>query len=204
MLLKPSLEEQKNICSKLITIFDSSFVSFENRRVLYANFVETQLGMMLAICSETKIYLLEFVDKIGLSDEIKKLKLFLNANIILCNNVSDKQIFVLLQNELTNYFLGNLKEFSIPVELTGTEFQKSAWNQLKLIPYGHTVSYKTQAIALGRPSAYRAVAGANSFNKITVIIPCHRVVNSNGKLGGYSCGIERKKWLLNHEKNCII
>jgi O-6-methylguanine DNA methyltransferase len=91
-----------------------------------------------------------------------------------------------------------LQDFKTSVQLLGSPFQKLVWNELVSIPYGQTRSYLEQAIK--KQAAYRAVANANGANQIAIVIPCHRIINSNGKLGGYSGGISRKKWLIEHEK----
>ena len=98
--------------------------------------------------------------------------------------------------QLTEYFEGKRKVFDVPLNLKGTEFQLAVWNELLRIPYGHTVSYAEIAHRIGRPSAIRAVGAANGANPIPVIVPCHRVIGSNGSLTGYGGGIERKQWLL--------
>ena len=85
--------------------------------------------------------------------------------------------------------------------LLGTDFQKLAWHALTTIPYGHTKSYVEQAHAIAKPSACRAVGTANGANQLAIIIPCHRIITSTGKLGGYAGGLTRKKWLLAHERN---
>ncbi|ASG67464.1 hypothetical protein fh0823_00640 [Francisella halioticida] len=92
-----------------------------------------------------------------------------------------------------------MKNFSIPLKLTGTEFQKQVWQELLNIPYGETISYQQEAINIGKPTAFRAVANANGKNLLPIIIPCHRVINANGKLGGYTGGLEKKKLLLKLE-----
>ena len=102
--------------------------------------------------------------------------------------------------QLDEYFKGRRKTFSTKLLLRGTPFQKLVWQQLKRIPYGEVVSYGDIARAIGRPHAYRAVGGANNKNPIGIIIPCHRVIGSDGKLVGYGSGIWRKDWLLKHEK----
>lgn len=102
-------------------------------------------------------------------------------------------------SQLDEYFHKKRKEFSIPFVLEGSDFQKQVWGELSKIPYGKTVSYKEIAIALKNEQAFRAVGGANGKNPMPILIPCHRVVSHNGNLGGYSCGIWRKKWLLSHE-----
>jgi len=105
------------------------------------------------------------------------------------------------KDQLDEYFMGERKEFKLPLKLEGTDFQKSVWEQLLEIPYGDTFSYKEVAEAIDNNKAYRAVGNANNKNSIPVIIPCHRVTASNGEIGGYGAGIWRKKWLLEHEKN---
>ena len=103
------------------------------------------------------------------------------------------------KKQLVDYFQGNLKEFSLLLDPQGTSFQKKVWARLLQIGYGKTSSYAEQTNALGDPKAIRAVAGANGKNPIAIIIPCHRVIGSDGKLTGYAGGLWRKKWLLEHE-----
>ena len=102
-------------------------------------------------------------------------------------------------NQLHEYFKGERQEFDIPVNPKGTDFQKSVWNELMHIPFGQTASYKDIAIKTGNTNNVRAVGAANGKNPIAIIIPCHRIVGTEGKLTGYAGGIWRKKWLLNHE-----
>ena len=102
--------------------------------------------------------------------------------------------------QLEEYFKGRRKEFKQNLILQGTHFQKQVWRELLKIPYGKTASYKDVAAAIGRDKAVRAVGNANRVNKIGLIIPCHRVIGSNGKLVGYGGGLWRKKWLLEHEQ----
>jgi methylated-DNA-[protein]-cysteine S-methyltransferase len=102
--------------------------------------------------------------------------------------------------QLTEYFKGQRAKFSIPLILEGTEFQKAVWRQLQKIPFGRTASYGDVARAVGSPRAFRAVGNANNKNPIPLIIPCHRVIGSDGKLVGFGGGIWRKEWLLEHEK----
>jgi methylated-DNA-[protein]-cysteine S-methyltransferase len=101
--------------------------------------------------------------------------------------------------QLNAYFRGDLKDFTLSLLLEGSEFQKNVWKALCGIPYGTTISYGALARRIGKPSASRAVGGANGCNPIPIIIPCHRIINANGQLGGYSCGLEIKKYLLNLE-----
>ncbi|MBM3944975.1 MAG: methylated-DNA--[protein]-cysteine S-methyltransferase [SAR202 cluster bacterium] len=102
--------------------------------------------------------------------------------------------------QLAAYFSHKRREFDLPFDLQGTQFQKMAWLALASIPYGTTVSYATQASRIGRPAAVRAVGAANGRNPVPIILPCHRVVGANGSLVGYAAGLDIKKWLLEHER----
>ncbi|SDC42141.1 MULTISPECIES: methylated-DNA--[protein]-cysteine S-methyltransferase [unclassified Candidatus Frackibacter] len=113
-------------------------------------------------------------------------------------------ILIEAKKQLNDYFKGERKEFDLSLRINGTEFQNDVWNELIKIPYGKTLSYKDIAIAIGNKNACRAVGNANNRNNIAIIIPCHRVVGSNGKMGGYGAGVWRKKWLLEHEKSSLI
>lgn len=109
-----------------------------------------------------------------------------------------------LEKELKEYFEGNLRVFTVSLDMVGTDFQKKVWNELLKIPYGKTSSYMQQATSMGAPTSVRAVANANGMNKIAIVVPCHRVIGSNGTLTGYAGGLEKKRWLLNlenHDKN---
>jgi AraC family transcriptional regulator of adaptative response/methylated-DNA-[protein]-cysteine methyltransferase len=104
-----------------------------------------------------------------------------------------------IELELKNYFEGKLKIFTTPLFLLGSPFQQRVWKELLKIPYGTTRSYAAQATSMGEPKAIRAVANANGANQLAIVIPCHRIINTNGALGGYGGGIARKEWLLQHE-----
>ena len=102
-------------------------------------------------------------------------------------------------NQIQQYFNGTLKEFTLKLNPQGTDFQKGVWNELLNIPYGKTRTYLEQTKELGDVKAIRAVASANGKNPLAIVIPCHRVIGSDGSLTGYASGIWRKKWLLEHE-----
>ena len=102
--------------------------------------------------------------------------------------------------ELEMYFAGELKEFTVPLKLAGTDFRKKCWEALRTIPYGETISYKELASKVGNPKACRAVGGANHHNPIVVIVPCHRVIGSGGSLTGFGGGLDKKQFLLELEK----
>lgn len=103
--------------------------------------------------------------------------------------------------ELEEYFRGTRTTFSIPLLMTGTEFQKKVWQSLLAIPYGTTISYGEEARRIGKPAAVRAVANANGANPMSIIVPCHRVIGSDGTLSGYGGGVAVKKWLLQLEQS---
>lgn len=152
---------------------------------------------MIAIATDKELYLLEFLNRRQLLEEITTLRL-------LCQGIFKEEMNAILQNlkdELDAYFLGSLSEFKTPLKIFGTPFQKEAWQALQKIPFGQTRSYREQAMSLDKPKAFRAVALANSKNRLAIIVPCHRVVNHNGALGGYAAGLDKKEWLLRHEKS---
>lgn len=157
---------------------------------------DTKLGPMVAIADDKMLYLLEFVGRRGLEQEIEQLKITTKSDIL----PGKTQPINLIEQEIHQYFDGKLTEFKTPICFWGTPFQQKVWTELKNIPYGQTRSYADVAKALGKPTAFRAVGNANGSNRLVIIIPCHRVINGGGKLGGYAAGLERKKLLLNLEK----
>lgn len=148
---------------------------------IYKTYYDSPIGAIEITATESGILSLDFVD------EMKKF-----------NDIP--QILKDCLTELDEYFKGERKEFTINCELSGTDFQKKVWKALEEIPFGKTMSYKEIAEKIGNPKAVRAVGSANHNNKIAIIIPCHRVIGSSGKLTGYAGGLWRKEWLLNHEK----
>ena len=105
--------------------------------------------------------------------------------------------------QLEEYFSGSRREFDIPMDMGGTDFQKKCWQALMEIPYGETRSYSDIAMQVGSPKGVRAVGMANHVNPIPIIVPCHRVVGKNGSLTGYAGGLDMKTWLIEHEKRHI-
>ena len=168
----------------------------ENREALKASWIDAPLGPMLALADDEAIYLLEFVNRRGVEKEIERLRKKTKLPIIFGKPNPAKQI----EAELEGYFSGKIREFKTPLLLIGSPFQKRVWEELQKIPSGETRSYAEIAAAIGKPSASRAVGLANGANQIAIAIPCHRVINSNGDLGGYGGGVKRKEWLLKHEK----
>jgi len=158
--------------------------------------IQTPLGEMIAGATEDGICLLEFADRPILKSEYIHLTKLLNTTI----GEGENRHLKLLRKELAEYFDGRLKVFSVPLVFPGSEFQQSVWRELQNIPFGSTRTYRAQAESLKKPGAVRAVANANGMNRISIIIPCHRVIGSDGSLTGYGGGLKRKKWLLDHER----
>lgn len=170
-----------------------------NHLVLKAAWLDTKLGPMIAIADDAALYLLEFVDRRGLENEVKRLREKLKAAII----PGETSIIKSIESELVDYFDKGRWVFKTPLYLLGSVFQKNVWQELQKIPPGETRSYLEIAIALKAPTAFRAVARANGANQLAIIVPCHRVINASGELGGYGGGVARKLWLLEHERQSI-
>lgn len=157
----------------------------------------TPLGPMLAGATDDGICLLEFIDRRMLETQVQRLKKVLKAEFIPGTNPH----FEILNQQLEEYFEGTRQKFNVPLVTAGTEFQEKVWQALQEIPYGTTRSYKEQAERVGNPKAVRAVARANGDNRIAIIIPCHRVIGSDGGLTGYGGGLWRKRYMLDLEKS---
>jgi methylated-DNA-[protein]-cysteine S-methyltransferase len=119
------------------------------------------------------------------------------------SNIMETDLLKKAGQELKEYFEGTRLSFDLPLKMEGTEFQIKVWNALLQIPFGETRSYKQVAEAIGNPLGSRAIGNANNKNKISIIVPCHRVIGANGKLVGYEGGLDIKEKLLNLEKNII-
>ena len=115
-------------------------------------------------------------------------------------DAADHPVLRETKQQLEYYFEGTLTKFDLPLDPVGTEFQLDAWRALSNIGYGKTASYAEQALKIGRPKAVRAVGAANGKNPISIIVPCHRVIGSNGSLTGFAAGVDAKRWLLDHER----
>ena len=165
-----------------------------DRQVLYSHEMATPVGPMLAVTSATALYLLEFLTRRNLDAELAAL--LRTAEIV----PGRTAVGVALERELGDYFAGRSAVFETPLEFPGTDFQRGVWAQLMTIAAGETWSYGKLANAVGQPTAARAVASANAANQFAIVVPCHRVIASTGELGGYAGGVQRKRWLLEHER----
>lgn len=178
------------------TIFGVSPTKGKQQHIIDLKRIETPLGTMIACATSQGICLLEFTDRKMLETELKMIAKQLNATIIQGHNPH----FERLETELNEYFLGHRRTFTVPLHTPGTAFQNKVWAALQTIPYGQTRSYKEQAISIGQPESVRAVANANGMNRISILIPCHRVIGSDGQLTGYGGGLWRKNFLLELER----
>lgn len=184
--------------------FNSAFARFagaaptrtKDRLLVQVTRILTPLGPMIAAASEDALRLLEFTDRRMLETQLERLSRRTGAVMAPGTNAVLQQT----ERELVEYFDGTRSEFTVPLKPAGTEFQTGAWTALGEIPFGETRSYGQQAVAIGRPTAVRAVAKANGDNPIAIIVPCHRVVGSDGRLTGYAGGLYRKQFLLDLER----
>ncbi|MDO5692680.1 MAG: methylated-DNA--[protein]-cysteine S-methyltransferase [Pseudomonadota bacterium] len=164
---------------------------------LISHHYPTPLGDMVALFTPRGLSLLEFSrDTKGLDREWRDVERHAGAHA----QVDEDRRTRALGEQIDAYFKGKLKAFDVPLDLVGTPFQQSVWRALLTIPYGQTRSYAQQAATIGRPTAVRAVAAANGQNKVSIIVPCHRVIGSSGQLTGYGGGLPRKEWLLALER----
>lgn len=168
--------------------------------MLYTSIIESPLGDLRAIADKDALLCLEFTDCKNFEGRIAKLKKHYGCDEL---QKSGNEITQQIAGEIEAYFNGTLKAFKTPVKYSGTDFQASVWDELCAIPHGATRSYAELANALGKPKGYRAVARANATNVMAIIVPCHRVINKGGALGGYNGGLDRKKWLLDHEEKMV-
>ncbi len=159
--------------------------------------IATPLGLMLAGASTKGICLLAFMDRKRLETQIERLKKRFSNDMV----AGVSPFFEQLNTQLSEYFAGERKEFDVELDMQGTDFQNKVWQALLAIPYGKTVCYQEQAIAIKNPKAVRAVANANGANRIAIIIPCHRVIGKDGSMTGYAGKIWRKEYLLKLEAN---
>jgi AraC family transcriptional regulator of adaptative response/methylated-DNA-[protein]-cysteine methyltransferase len=157
----------------------------------------TPLGPMIAGADERALYLLEFADRRMLETQLERVRAETGRVAVPGVNEVIRQIGA----ELDAYFAGERRDFTVPLETPGSDFQRAVWEELRRIPYGETRSYGEQARRLGLPpEMVRAVGRANGDNRVAIVIPCHRVIGADGKLTGYGGGLWRKRRLLDLER----
>jgi AraC family transcriptional regulator of adaptative response/methylated-DNA-[protein]-cysteine methyltransferase len=157
--------------------------------------IETPIGGMVAAATHTHLLLLEFAHRRMLEEQLARVRRALGCELV----PGRSPVFDLLRQQLHEYFGCTRREFDLPLETPGTPFQTRVWDELRRIPHGTTTTYARVARMVGQPTAVRAVARANGDNRVAIIIPCHRVIGSDGSLTGYGGGLWRKKKLLELE-----
>ena len=151
---------------------------------MFRDHYNTPIGSMEIIANDKAVLAISFVEQ--------------------TQTVRTNALTELAKTQMLQYFEGSLKEFDIPMQPEGTEFQQRVWQALTTIEYGQTGSYAQIADKINNPKAVRAVGTANGRNPMTIVVPCHRIIGSDGSLTGYASGVERKAWLLNHEANTLF
>ncbi len=169
----------------------------KERDCVVLDWITSPLGPLVAGATDEGICLLEFTDRRMLEAQFATVKRLFQVPVVPGTNGHLER----LKQELEGYFAGTVRQFTGPLVFPGTPFQRRVWEQLLRIPYGQTWSYEQLAAAAGQPRGARAVGRANGMNRIGIVIPCHRVVNKDGSLGGYGGGLRRKQFLLDLERS---
>lgn len=164
------------------------------KNALFIHTIVTPIGELHAAIYGNALCMLEFIN-----ERAEKHLIFLEKHLS-TKAISDQKPFMLIEQELSAYFNKQLTEFSVPLYFPGTTFQEKVWESIRKISYGKVISYAQQAQMLENPKAIRAMAHANGQNRISIVIPCHRIIGSNGQMTGYGGEIWRKEWLLQLEK----
>ena len=189
-------ESESGFRSAFERVFGSTPAGAKQREAITISWIQSAVGPLVVGTTDEAICLLEYSDRRMLEAQLKTLKRRFRAALVLGKN----RLVGALQKQLDEYFAGRRREFDLPLAYPGTPFQQQVWSVLLKIPYGSTRSYQDVARQVGRPRAVRAVGTANGMNRISILVPCHRVVNSNGELGGYGGGLWRKRALLDLEQ----
>ncbi|MEX0326899.1 MAG: bifunctional transcriptional activator/DNA repair enzyme AdaA [Puniceicoccaceae bacterium] len=194
--LEASFDSSSGFREAFTRLMGQAPATFKKGEGLLCDWLDTPLGPMIAVADPHRLHLLEFADRRALAREMQQLQRFAKGRIGIGRYPPIDQV----EAELSAYFEGRKADFQTPLHLHGSPFVQQVWAQLQRIPPHETRSYLDIAKAIGRPSACRAVARANGANQIAILIPCHRVIGSDGSLTGYGGGIWRKRRLLQIEK----
>lgn len=179
---------------KDITAYSMS--DLQGKTLISMALLTTPIGPMFVCATDKGVCLLEFFNRKDMTGQLNRLEALINGVIVIAEN----EYTLAVKKQLDQYFIGERHQFELPLFIPGTQFQQQVWQCLTTIDYGTTSSYQQQAENLGNPKAIRAMASANGRNRLAIIIPCHRVIGKDGSLTGYAGGLERKQWLLDHEK----
>ena len=193
--LEAGYESDSGFRSAIVQFVGDCPARLKGQELLKADWIETPIGTMLAVADPRALHILEFFDRKALPAELARLRDRTQSSISFGRLAPINQI----EGELRAYFDGQSASFSTVLARPGAAFTQQVWQELMTIPPGVTRSYAELATALGRPTAVKAVARANGANQVAIVIPCHRVVGSDGALTGYGGGLWRKRWLIEHE-----
>ncbi len=163
---------------------------------IYLSWIDSPLGPLIAGATQSRLVLLEFTERRMLEAQFATLRRIFRLPLA----PGENDILRLLRAELREYFAGELKRFTVPVDFPGSPFQQRVWEELRRIPYGRTMSYEDLSRKIGAPQAQRAVGHTNGLNRIAIVVPCHRVISKDGSMGGYGGGVWRKQALLELER----
>jgi AraC family transcriptional regulator of adaptative response/methylated-DNA-[protein]-cysteine methyltransferase len=189
-------ESHSGFRDAFLRTFGDTPSNYRDGECVLLSWLRSPLGPLVAGATSEGICLLEFTDRRMLEAQFATVRKLFKTPVIPGSNAHLEK----LESEVASYFTGTLRDFSVPLIYPGTNFQRRVWTQLLAIPYGETRSYEELAIAVGDKKAVRAVGRANGLNRIGIVIPCHRVVNKSGALGGYGGGLRRKQFLLALER----
>lgn len=184
-----SLSEFRDALSK---VYGEPAVEADPGKAIHIGWVETPIGPMIAASRELALILLEFTNRRRMEEQIETLKKRFKTFFV----SEDDAVIRQTRRELDEYFAGKRNDFTIPLDYPGTPFETKVWDELLKIPYGETRSYEELALITSSKGAVRAVGSANGRNRIAIVIPCHRVINKSGAVGGYGGGLWRKQTLL--------
>jgi AraC family transcriptional regulator of adaptative response/methylated-DNA-[protein]-cysteine methyltransferase len=196
-IIDSGYESESSFREAFSQVFGHPPSAVDRESCIWINRLNTPLGAMIMGVSDQGLALLEFAERRMLDTQLKRLRLELGRVFL----PGEHPLMGVVQQELNAYFDGQLQDFSIPLQASGTTFQEAVWQVLLSIPYGQMLSYADVAHRIGQPDAVRAVGRANGDNRMAIVIPCHRVVGSDGKLTGYGGGLWRKKYLLSLEQS---
>jgi AraC family transcriptional regulator of adaptative response/methylated-DNA-[protein]-cysteine methyltransferase len=196
-VLESGYESHSGFREAFTRTFGDTPVNSAGRECVILSWLQSPLGPLVAGATSAGVCLLEFTDRRMLEAQFASVRKLFDAAVVPGSNEHLER----LRGELASYFAGASRSFSVPLVYPGTGFQQRVWDQLLAIPYGETRSYEELADAVGKPRGARAVGRANGLNRISILIPCHRVVNKDGKLGGYGGGLRRKQYLLDLERS---
>jgi AraC family transcriptional regulator of adaptative response/methylated-DNA-[protein]-cysteine methyltransferase len=193
--LDSGFESESGFRTAFSRVFGAAPSGSKARDAISIGWIETPVGPLVVGANESAVCLLEFSDRRMLETQLEVLRRRFGTSLVPGNN----RWLDALKAQLHEYFAGKRRNFNLPLSFPGTPFQEKVWSALLEIPYGSSCSYKDVAVKVGHPEAVRAVGTANGMNRIAIVIPCHRVLNANGDLGGYGGGLWRKRLLLDLE-----